>query len=134
VRIDGFRPLPGTSELPWRETGVEGVALVLLHPGREELDRLRELHGAAVEGTVLIRMDPGRGYPPHRHVGVEEVLVLQGGYRDDQGVYGVGTYVRYEPGSRHAPVALGDPDRPPGDDNPPCVLFATARAGIEILS
>lgn len=120
-------------ELPWKATHAPGVSLVLLHPSDEALERERAARGTAVEGAVLIRMEPGHGYPAHRHLGVEEVLVLRGGYRDHLGVYVAGSYVRYEVGSEHAPVALGDPARPAGEGNPACVLFASARAGIELL-
>jgi len=85
------------------------------------------------DAVVLIRMDPGCGYPPHRHQGIEDVLVLQGGYRDGQGQHSAGSYFRYAAGSSHAPVAMGDPRRPPGEDNPSCILFAIARGGVENL-
>lgn len=133
MRVPRFSPPPDLIALPWKETGVQGVHLILLHPPLESLQQARAESGTAVEGAVLIRMDPGCGYPPHAHLGVEEVFVLAGGYRDHSGVYDVGTYVRYEAGTEHAPVALGDAHRPPGEDNPPCVLFASARGGIELL-
>lgn len=83
--------------------------------------------------VALIRMDPGCGYPPHRHVGVEDVLVLQGAYKDQMGEHHAGTYVRYPAGSSHAPVATGNRERPIGEENPSCVLFAIARSGVENL-
>jgi anti-sigma factor ChrR (cupin superfamily) len=89
--------------------------------------------GAAAGGTVLIRMAPGRGYPAHRHLDIEEVLVLAGGYRDELGEHRAGEYVRYPAGCDHAPVALGDPARPTGPENPACVLYASARGGIALL-
>ena len=104
-----------------------GIALVPLYP--ETLPAGRE----PVEATVLIRMDPGRGYRAHRHEGVEEVYVLEGGYRDERGEYRAGDYVRYEEGSVHSPVALGRDDRPISDENPACVLFASARGGITLV-
>jgi anti-sigma factor ChrR (cupin superfamily) len=106
---------------------------VILHPAPEALERARAERGTAFEGADLIRMEPGHVYPAHLHLCVEEVLVLSGGNRDEGGVYEAGTYVRYEPGSQHVPVALGDRSRPHGSENPACVLFATARAGIELL-
>ena len=63
----------------------------------------------------------------------EEVLVLAGGYRDERGIHRAGDYVRYEPGSAHAPVALGDTRQPSGPDNADCILYATAPGGIERL-
>lgn len=77
------------------------------------------------DAAVLIRMDPGCAYPRHLHVGDEEVLVLQGGFRDEQGELRAGEFRRFAAGSAHAPVAL--------DGELPCVLFAVAHGGIRIL-
>lgn len=126
MRVPGFQIDVNVDEVDWMPTRVEGVDWVLL--ASEEGDRPSS-RGA----TVLIRMAPGRGYPPHRHLGVEEVLILKGGYRDEDGEHVAGTYLRYPPGSVHAPVALGDPGRPEGKDNPACILYACARDGIEPL-
>ncbi len=122
MRIPGLQADSSDPSIPWRETRHPGVRWVLLSkegdfPGR----------GAA----VLIRMEPGQGYPPHRHLDGEEVLVLEGGYRDEAGEYRAGDFVRYAAGSCHAPVALGDAGRPAGPEHPACLLFAVARGGIE---
>lgn len=103
------------SGIDWRETRHEGVALCVLR--RDE---------ATGDATVLIRMRPGCAYPAHRHNGVEEVFVLQGGYRDARGTYRAGSYVLNEAGSAHSPVALEGADD--------CVLFAVARSGITLVS
>jgi putative transcriptional regulator len=100
--------------IPWRTTR---------HPGVR-------IHFYAVDertrrAVVLIAMEPGCGYPRHRHRGPEEVLVLQGGYRDARGEHREGDYVRYEDGTEHEPVAL------PGAAT--CVLFAIAHEGIALL-
>jgi anti-sigma factor ChrR (cupin superfamily) len=106
----------------WLETRYEGIQWKPLVPDE------------APEGGVsaLIRMQPGRGYPAHRHLDFEDVLILAGGYRDEFGEHGAGTYLRYPPGSTHAPVALGDSEQEAGPENPACLLFAVARGGIEI--
>ena len=103
-----------------------------------EADALGSLRGADTresargprDSTVLIRMAPGCGYPAHRHLDVEEVLVLRGGYRDEEGEHRAGSYLRYAQDSVHSPVALGDARRPEGPDNQACVLFAVARGGV----
>jgi anti-sigma factor ChrR (cupin superfamily) len=87
----------------------------------------------AVDSVVLIRMSPGRGYPPHRHVGDEDVLILQGAYADELGEHPTGTFLRYAAGSAHSPVACGDSELPESDENPACILFAIARGGIQDL-
>lgn len=128
MRVPGLSLQIDAEGVPWRPTATPGVHWFLLASEDASGDG-----GAATGASVLIRMEPGCGYPPHRHLDVEEVLVLQGGYTDEAGTHRAGEYLRYPPGSAHAPVALGDPERPVGPDNPPCVLFALARGGIEIL-
>ena len=88
----------------------------------------------AGDATVLIRMEPGSSYPEHEHLGVEEVLILAGGYRDADGEHRAGSYLRYPEGSRHAPVALGDPRANIGVGNPACVLFAVAHGGVRLTT
>lgn len=127
MHIPGLRADLDLATLDWRATRVPGVAWFPLH-----LEHDAAAGSARGGGAVLIRMEPGAGYEPHRHVGPEAVLVLQGGYRDERGSYPRGTFVHYEDGSTHEPVALGDPDRPAGENNPACVLFAVA-GGIELL-
>lgn len=120
-----------TDNVEWRSTQSTGISWCPLHLAQSKGGRSAD--GEEGDATVLIRMEPGRGYPAHRHCGIEEVLVLAGGYRDELGTYGTGDYVRYESGSVHAPVALGDPSRASGEDNPACVLYAVARGGVALL-
>jgi anti-sigma factor ChrR (cupin superfamily) len=51
--------------------------------------------------TAFVKIAPECRYTAHRHVGGEECLVLQGGFRDRRGEYRVGSFVYYEPGSIH---------------------------------
>lgn len=126
MRIPGLELRVDAATIPWRETSSPGVRWFLLGGSGEG-------KGSERDSAVLIEMAPGCGYPAHRHLGVEEVLVLAGGYRDEQGEHGVGSYVRYEPGSVHSPVALGRSDLPTDEGNPACLLYAIARAGIELV-
>ena len=114
--------------LPWRATKVEGVSWIPLFI--EEGQKSGASRGGA---TVLIRMEPGCGYTPHRHVGTEDVLVLAGGYRDEFGTYRQGDHVHYDPGSAHAPCALGERGRPVDEANPACILYSTVPEGIALL-
>ncbi len=102
------------SSIEWRSTRHEGIFIHLL--------RRDERTGDA---TVFIRMQPGCAYPAHRHVGVEEVLVLQGGYRDQTGEHRAGEYLINEADSAHHPVALN------GSED--CIMFAVAHGGIQML-
>lgn len=141
MRIEGLRLEDRGRALPWRRTKVEGVSWLPLWTNQAATEESSaESVRAGTGGTdrragacVLIRMEPGRGYRPHRHVGTEDVLVLSGGYRDEGGEYVQGDHVHYEAGSSHAPVALGDIDREEGPDNPACVLFSSVPDGIELL-
>ena len=53
-----------------------------------------------------------------------KLLVLQGGFRDEHGVYREGEFARFEAGSAHEPTAL--------DEGVDCILFAIAQEGIEL--
>lgn len=102
------------SAIPWKTTRYPGVRVHFYSSDR-----------ATGRVVALIGMAPGCGYPRHRHQGPEEVLVVQGGYRDELGEYRSGQFVRYEDGTTHAPVAL--------DGGEECVLFAVAHEGIALL-
>ena len=101
------------SSVQWRETRHEGIFIHYLRHDEET--------GSA---TVLIRMQPGCAYPAHRHVGAEEIFILQGGYRDTNGEHRAGEYVLNAADSAHRPVALD------GED---CIMFAVAHEGIEVM-
>jgi anti-sigma factor ChrR (cupin superfamily) len=128
MQFQGFQLEIDESALPWRSTRHAGIEWMPLHPRDDD-----RAYSGPRDSTVLIRMAPGRGYPRHRHLDVEEVLILRGGYRDERGEHRAGTYLRYEAGSEHTPVALGDVAQPSGPRNPACLLFAIARGGVQNL-
>lgn len=131
MKIPGLTIDAGLDGLPWQSTRYEGVQWIDLAGGDGAGGRSAD----DASMTVLIRMAPGRGYPAHRHIGAEDVLVLSGGYRDGDGFeVNAGDFHRYPAGSVHAPVALGDEGRPVDDANPACVLFAVAHAGTELAA
>ena len=100
------------SLIDWQATRHRGI---FLHTLRRDT--------ATGDATVLIRMHPGCSYPAHKHVGMEEVLILQGGYRDERGEHCAGDYLINEAGSTHSPVAL--------DDTEDCIMLAITHGGIE---
>ncbi len=54
------------------------------------------------EGLYLVRFAPGASSLPHEHVFGEAFFVLQGTLIDSDGQHlPAGTFVRYDPGSRH---------------------------------
>lgn len=58
----------------------------------------------------LIRLQPGRGLPQHRHAGAEFTVVMAGGYTDATGSYSVGDMAIGHGTLDHRPVA--DPGEP----------------------
>jgi putative transcriptional regulator len=58
----------------------------------------------------LLRLESGRGLPEHKHPGYEYTVVLQGGYTDETGSYGVGDFAVGPGAVRHEPIA--DPGEP----------------------
>ncbi len=61
--------------------------------------------GPAVAGldTGFVRLKKGMPFPRHRHVGAERVLVLEGGYfDDDQRWYGPGDFHLMAEGTEHS--------------------------------
>ncbi len=83
--------------------------------------------GPAVAGayTGLVRLSPGLRFPRHRHVGQERTLLLQGSYRDQDGlVLHPGDGRVLPAGSEHDFRVL------PGDE---CIFATVVFSGIEIL-
>jgi putative transcriptional regulator len=70
--------------------------------------RLR-LHGDT-HRVSLLRLKPGKGLPQHRHVADEFTIVLQGGYTDNTGNYGIGDFAVGPGAQEHEPIA--DPGEP----------------------
>lgn len=109
-------PAMDLAAIPWRTTRYPGIA-IHFYATDKRTGRV----------LALIRMDPGCGYPEHRHRGEEHVLVLQGGYRDERGEHRAGSFVVYEDRSVHEPIALA------GAGAPACVLLALAHEGVALL-
>ncbi len=77
-------------------------------------------------GAVYFHIQPGYGAPSHRHIGAEDCLILQGGFRDGRGEYAAGDLVYYEAGSTHEGFQALDGE--------PCVLFVVYQeGGIEVI-
>lgn len=51
--------------------------------------------------ALLVRYAPGAVIPRHRHVGDEQIFVLEGSVADDTGVCTAGNYARRPPGCVH---------------------------------
>ena len=74
----------------WRQGLVPGLQVMPLH----------EYDGVS---TALVNWAPDTVFNPHRHPGGEEILVIEGLFRDDAGTYPQGTWLRSPRWSQHAP-------------------------------
>jgi quercetin dioxygenase-like cupin family protein len=66
---------------------------------RKPLYRVGGEHGPV---TSLVRYAPGGAFRPHAHPEGEELFVLEGTVRDEEGVAGPGYWLRYPPGDAGA--------------------------------
>jgi putative transcriptional regulator len=74
--------------------------------------------------AVLVWGRPGSSLPRHRHLGDEEILVLQGRLRDERGEYGPGDVCRSRAGSVHHEEVTGADD---------CVCYVVYHGGHEAV-
>ena len=79
-----------TRESAWQPGLVPGLAVM-------------PLHQFGSEQVALVRWAPGTVFQPHRHLGGEEILVLEGVFQDEAGIYPDGSWLRNPPGSVHSP-------------------------------
>ncbi|MFZ9436232.1 MAG: cupin domain-containing protein [Opitutales bacterium] len=77
-------------QLDWRQGMVPGLKVTSLHQG-------------LTKHTALVRWAPETRFNPHTHVGGEEILVLEGIFRDEHGSYPAGTWIRSPHMSNHRP-------------------------------
>jgi anti-sigma factor ChrR (cupin superfamily) len=66
-----------------------------IHAKRLYVDRTRDLV------TMLVRMEPGASYVPHRHKAPEQCFVLEGDIRDGPDLFHAGDFQCKETGSVH---------------------------------
>jgi anti-sigma factor ChrR (cupin superfamily) len=83
VRVD-------TASAAWYPGLVPGLSVLPLH----------EHEGV---GTALVRWAPDTRFNAHTHPGGEEILVLEGRFRDEHGEYPAGSWLRSPRWSRHTP-------------------------------
>jgi anti-sigma factor ChrR (cupin superfamily) len=75
---------------PWRQGVVPGLSVMPLH----------EHDGSS---TALVRWAPNTRFHAHAHPDGEEILVLEGMFRDEFGEHPMGSWLRSPRWSRHAP-------------------------------
>ena len=94
----------------------EPIPGVKLHVLKDEPER--GMRACLAWGSPGARMDT------HRHLGDENILVLQGRLRDERGVYGPGDICRSRAGSVHSEEVL------PGED---CICYVVYYGPLEFL-
>jgi anti-sigma factor ChrR (cupin superfamily) len=82
-----------TSSMEWTPSPAAGVERIILERESSESGR----------ATSIVRYAPNTSFKSHTHPGGEEILVLSGEFKDENGTYPAGTYFRYPPGSSHTP-------------------------------
>jgi quercetin dioxygenase-like cupin family protein len=99
----------------WSQAPIPGAELMHLVGGPRVVDA----------DNGLVRLEAGSRFPMHRHLGTERVLVLDGGYRDEQSgrLYRPGDVHEMPQGSVHAYVAL--PERP-------LLLAVSVLGGVDV--
>ena len=63
------------------------------------------LHSYGTEQVALVKWAPSTTFQRHKHWGGEEILVLDGVFEDEQGVYPKGTWLRNPLSSVHTPFS-----------------------------
>jgi anti-sigma factor ChrR (cupin superfamily) len=76
-----------------------GWDTITFEPFRAGVDIARLYDGPP--SVALLRYAPGASVPPHRHAGLETILVLSGAQSDERGTYGTGSLVLNPAGTTH---------------------------------
>jgi anti-sigma factor ChrR (cupin superfamily) len=79
-----------TLEQPWLQGMVAGLSVM-------------PLHEFGSEHIALVKWAPDTHFNPHQHWGGEEILVLEGVFRDEHGDYPAGSWLRSPHLSKHRP-------------------------------
>ena len=79
-----------TQEETWRPGLVPGLSVM-------------PLHEFGTESVALVKWEPNTQFTSHRHLGGEEILVIDGVFHDEFGQYPKGTWLRNPDMSIHQP-------------------------------
>lgn len=78
------------------------------HQGLVDGLKVMPLHEFGTEHIALVKWEANTKFKPHQHWGGEEVLVLEGTFYDEHGVYPKGTWLRSPHLSQHHPYTKED--------------------------
>jgi len=82
----------------WVESPMPGVSRMMLDRIGDEVAR----------ATSLVKYESDSVFSSHVHGGGEEILVLEGTFGDEHGLYPAGTYIRNPIGTSHTPAVGSD--------------------------
>ncbi|MBL8717391.1 MAG: cupin domain-containing protein [Myxococcales bacterium] len=103
--------LVGLTRGPYEPLGISGFAR---HPAPL---------GCPLRGAMFLVLDPGTRCPPHRHLGRERLLVLEGAFAETDGArYGPGDLAEKPTSSSHSFQVA---------EQGPCVCAYTIEHGVE---
>ncbi len=106
-----LKAVPGADG--WEAFPVPGVELMHMDGGPR----------VAAADVGFVRMAPGTAFPRHRHVGLEEDVVMQGAYEEDDGtVVRAGDSIANAAGTSHGFKVISDVP----------LIFAVVVPGVEI--
>jgi putative transcriptional regulator len=124
------------SDRPWEQlSSIMPLALRSYISRQQETPGTLEWHGfmpgiercrisrAGEAEAYLLRCRPGSAFPQHTHMGREAALVLQGGFHDAYGRYGVGDIAVSDRGITHRPVT---------DRDGICIIFVVLDAPVRL--
>ena len=83
-----------TNQSPWSPGLVDGLSVLPLYS-----------QANYPENMALVRWQPNTFFHEHTHPGGEEILVLEGTFEDEHGIYPQGTWIRGPHMSRHKPFS-----------------------------
>lgn len=95
AKNDLVQSVINTNEQIWHQGLVEGLTVMPLHEHN-------------TEHIALVKWAPNTQFSQHRHHGGEEILVLEGTFYDEHGIYPKGTWIRSPHLSQHTPYTKED--------------------------
>ena len=101
-----LRAVIDTHAVAWEASPVPGIT-------RKPLDRVGD---EVARASTIVKYEANSAFTGHAHGAGEEILVLEGVFADENGIYPAGTYLRNPPGSHHAPYSTAG-----------CTLFVKLR-------
>lgn len=88
--IEGQTVTLDINTMPWEDTRWPDIKIKTLYKDEE-----------SGFSTILFKFAPGAKTPKHEHMGLEQVLILEGGLKDHDGFYPAGTFISRIAGSVH---------------------------------